>query len=146
MKCCWLANLFRCAAGCHPGLRNWFTEFAHKDFSFIKNMLKKQEMIMKINETSWKRTISLFRLRKYCTKNLVSLGLLCLGVNLATSCSTEVSSETHQVVSQNLLINKMWLFKNCILKNLFYIICSGIKSPCLGFCCFMFLQGLLTTN
>ena len=91
MKCCWLANLFRGAADCHPGLRNWFTEFAHKDFSFIKNMLEKQEMIMKINETSWKRTISLFRLRKYCTKNLVSLGLLCFGVNLATSCSTEMS-------------------------------------------------------
>ena len=67
-----------------------------KIFPFVKNMLEKQEVIMKINEISWKRTISLFRLRKYCTKNLVSLGLLCLGVNLATSCSTEVSSETHQ--------------------------------------------------
>ena len=84
-----------------------------KIFSFVKNMLEKQEMIMKINETSLKRTISLFRLRKYCTKNLVGLGLLCLGVNLTTSCSTEVSSETHQAIFQNLLICNLFCnFRN----------------------------------
>lgn len=38
-----------------------------KIFPFIKNMLEKQEMIMKINETSLKRTISFL----FCLKNIV---------------------------------------------------------------------------
>ena len=55
-------------------------------------MLEKQEMIMKINEIFQERKISfLFCLKNIVLKNLVSLGLLCLGVNLATSCSTEMS-------------------------------------------------------
>ena len=67
-RCCWL----------HPGLRNWFTKFAHKDFSFIKNMLEKQEMIMKINEIFQERKISfLFCLKNIVLKNLIGLWLLC---------------------------------------------------------------------
>ena len=85
---------------------------------------------------------------------IYSYRFLFFDVSLATSCSTEVSSETHQVVSQNLLIDKKWLFKNCIFefrkfwteylgsiyKTCFLLFASRMKSPYLDFHCLLFYE------